>query len=441
MRVHVLAVILALAGAGGCATVSPQVTPRLQERTGVPMRTDDSAQTAIPPGVVIEDGMTQEEAVALALWNNSDFRVQLAQLGFARADLLEAGLLRNPVLALLLPWGPKQLEATVRWPIETLWERPRRVAAATLAVDRVAAGLEQAGLDLVSTVKIAYADLALAQDRALLAETAAAELDRIRELTDSRLRSGDISELEARSAAIDAATARQLAGRAQFDVTLRANDLRGRLGLALDAADLRLSMPVAGPGCPRGADLLVSALASRPDVRAAEIGIEEAGRRLGWERSRILAVSAVLDANGKGTEGFEMGPGVDVGFPLFDRNQAGRARASAEMQRAALTYSAVRQRVATELRDAMGQRDQAEATLAALRTTILEPLETQVRAAERAFAAGDISYLFVLEMSRRRTDALVRTREAEAEQARALARIERALGARCEPAVEVNSGT
>jgi cobalt-zinc-cadmium efflux system outer membrane protein len=111
------------------------------------------------------------------------------------------------------------------------------------------------------------------------------------------------------------------------------------------------------------------------------------------------------------------------------------------MQRAALTYSAVRQRVATELRDAMGQRDQAEATLAALRTTILEPLETQVRAAERAFAAGDISYLFVLEMSRRRTDALVRTREAEAEQARALARIERALGARCEPAVEVNSGT
>ncbi len=423
MRVHLLAAVVVLVAGVGCATAARQVDSRLQERTGVPPRTDESVQTAIPPGVALDDGLTREEAVALALWNNADFRVQLAQLGLARADLLEAGLLRNPVLSLLLPWGPKQFEATVRWPVEALWERPRRVAAARLALDRIAMGLEQAGLDVASTVKIAYADLALAEDRARLTEQAAAELERIRDLTDSRLRAGDISELEARSAAIDAATARQLAGRAQHDVTLRANDLRGRLGLSLEAANLQLATPVAAIECPRGLDLLPSALASRPDVRAAEIAIEEAGRRLGWEQSRILALSAVLDANGKGDEGFEMGPGVDVGFPFFYRNQGGRARATAEIQRAALAYVAVRQRVATELRDAQGQRDQAEGTLTALRTTVLEPLDTQVRAAERAFAQGEVSYLFVLEMTRRHTDALMRTRDAEAELARAHARI------------------
>ena len=53
-------------------------------------------------------------------------------------------------------------------------------------------------------VKIAYVDLALARDRALLAEAAATELEQIRDLTDSHLRAGDISELEARSAVIDA---------------------------------------------------------------------------------------------------------------------------------------------------------------------------------------------------------------------------------------------
>ena len=74
--------------------------------------------TVLPPNVNIADGLTQDEAVAIALWNNPDFQVQLANLGFARADLVEAGLLQNPVLSLLFPLGPKQLEATLRWPIE-----------------------------------------------------------------------------------------------------------------------------------------------------------------------------------------------------------------------------------------------------------------------------------------------------------------------------------
>jgi hypothetical protein len=60
--------------------------------------------------------VTADEAVAVALWNNAAFQASLNDLGFARADLAEAGLLANPVLSLLLPVGPKQLEATLRWP-------------------------------------------------------------------------------------------------------------------------------------------------------------------------------------------------------------------------------------------------------------------------------------------------------------------------------------
>ena len=133
-----------LFSASGCATKAPVVTPAdVVTRTGVPPRPADAQGTAIPPGVVIEDGLTQDEAVAIALWNNPDFQVQLANLGFARADLLDAGLLPNPVLSLLFPIGPKQLEWTLRWPIEVLWQRPRRVRAAGLSADSVAAGLEQ----------------------------------------------------------------------------------------------------------------------------------------------------------------------------------------------------------------------------------------------------------------------------------------------------------
>jgi cobalt-zinc-cadmium efflux system outer membrane protein len=415
------------------ATSGPaaQDRPDLTTRTGVPARPSGLEGTALPPDVRLDDGLTQDEAVAIALWNSPEFAAQVASLGFARADLVEAGLLRNPVLSLLFPVGPKQLEATLKFPIEVLWERPRRIAAAKTAFDAAAASLEQQGLTLVADVKIAFIDLALALDRAALAGQAAKELAQIDALTQSRLRAGDISELEARTAAIDAARARQDQLRAELDVPIRLNDLRGRLGLALDQRDVRLSLTAQPAACGPATALLDEALASRPDVRAAELRVEAAAKRLGWERSRILALAAVLDANGSGSQGFEAGPGIEGSIPLFDRNQGGRTRAAADLEVASRQYVVARHRVATELRDAVAQSERASASVAGWRETVMRPLEEQVAAAERSYTDGEVSYLFVLEMARRLTEGRIATREAEADLARAVARIERALGRRC----------
>jgi cobalt-zinc-cadmium efflux system outer membrane protein len=215
---RVAAFVLAIV-ACGCASAhrAPDVDSigdRIRERTGAQPGNTVLSPPAVPPGVTLEDGLTQDEAVAVALWNNAEFQVSLTDLGFARADLVEAGLLRNPVLSLLFPVGPKQLEATLKWPIEVLWERPRRVAAARVAVDAVAERLVQAGLDLAASVKIGYADLALAEDRERLAEEAAKVQQRVHELTQARLKAGDISQMEARAAEIDAARAQEEARRA-----------------------------------------------------------------------------------------------------------------------------------------------------------------------------------------------------------------------------------
>ena len=415
-----------------CATTPAKPLAAPRHPGGVPVRENPGPATLMPPGVTIEDGLTADEAIAVALWNNAEFRLQLTELGFARADLAEAGLLRNPVLSLLFPVGPKQLEATLRFPIEVLWERPRRVAAANLAVDRVAAGLEQFGLNLASDVRIGFIDLGLARDRLRLSAAAAAELEEIGRITDRRFRAGDISELEARTAAIDATRARQEAIRAQGDVTIREHALRARLGLALQSpAALLVPAPFDGSGCRDRPGLLEEALAARPDVRAAEIGVEAAAARLGWEKSRVMTVSAVLDANGAGKEGFEMGPGVDLGIPLFERNQGGRARGAVDLQRAGLAYSAARQRVAAELTEALALLAQARAMRDGWNETIVRPLERQVDTAQRAFAAGDVSYLFVLEMGRRLTDARLRAADTDADVARAAARVERAIGRPC----------
>ena len=61
-------------------------------------RASSAGSAELPADVSIDDGLTETEAIAIALWNNSGFQESLADLGIARADLVQAGLLRNPVL-------------------------------------------------------------------------------------------------------------------------------------------------------------------------------------------------------------------------------------------------------------------------------------------------------------------------------------------------------
>ena len=161
----------------------------------------------LPAGISLEDGLTETDAIAIALWNNTGFQESLADLGIARADLAQAGLLRNPVLSLLLPWGPKQLEATARWPIDALWQRPNRVAAARLNAEAVGERLVARGLNLVADTRIAFVTLLRARAIFRLASENAQLARRIAGLSRSRFNAGDISELEADTAETDAARA------------------------------------------------------------------------------------------------------------------------------------------------------------------------------------------------------------------------------------------
>ena len=92
----------------------------------------------------------------------------------------------------------------------------------------------QSGLDLALAVRIAYADLALAMDRQTLANDAAATLQRIDTLTQSRLAAGDIAELDARAARVDAVRSVQDAERVVHDVTIARARLRLLMGLPDD---------------------------------------------------------------------------------------------------------------------------------------------------------------------------------------------------------------
>jgi cobalt-zinc-cadmium efflux system outer membrane protein len=407
---------------------------------------------AIPPGVSLEDGLSEDDAVAIALWNNAAFQTDLTSLGFARADLAEAGQLRNPVLTLLLPWGPKQLEFTAGLPFEFLWQRPRRVAAAKLDLERVGESLVQTGLNLVRDVRVAYVDSVLASERVDQAAGSLGQRTEIARIVEARLRAGDISELETISARTDTRLAEEQLARFKSEAALATNKLRLLLGMEsgdptftlvadapgkADKTNRYRNVAFSGVGVPiqRGTsdevnDLIRQALAARPDLRAAELAIEAAGKRAKWERSRILAISVLLDANAQGKDGFEAGPGLQGELPILNRNKGGIKRAEAEIKRAARHYIAVRHRIAMEVRQTYEQLAQAQVSLQSWRRVILPQVEEEIRISERAYSAGQVSYLFVLETSRRLADVRMQDSDTAAAVRRARAELDRAVGRR-----------
>jgi len=427
-------VILGILAAAGCAARSPYdrvyVSRTIEDRTGHALDpAPKPGETHLPPGVSIGDGLTEDEAVGLALWNNTSFRGDLADLSFARADLIEAGLLPNPLLSYLRLFGVKGQEGYVLWPVDALIQRPKKVAAAKFNVERVASNLIQVGTALSRDTLIAYADLVQARLLAKIAEDEARLGGEIAAIAAARLRAGDISGLEEAAAGVESLRARDAAARAMKNAETAAVRFAVRLGFGEPLPVLTLTpCPDAAAPPPPLPDLLASALASRPDLKAAEVAIEAAGARLGWERARVLKLTATLESKEKGDAGMFAGTSGKIEIPLFNRNESGKARSRAEMERAAENYVNVRQRIAQEVREARTALESARGSLVLFRDQVVPAASDLMEKAKKAFTAGEESYLFVLDAERSLLEAKRREAEAAADVRRADARLKSGLG-------------
>lgn len=433
-RAGVCGVLLGAALSTGCAARLVHdrgfVSGAVEARAGHGLRPESATpDTHLPPGVSLADGLSEDDAVAVALWNNAELSATLAELGFARADLVEAGLIRNPVFSLLFPLGLKQLEATLTWPLEVLRQRPRRMAAARIDAERLAQRLVQSGLDLVRDVRLAHAELVLAEEQERLTALARSLKGRIAGIGEARLRLGDVSAMEATAARLDAARADAEAARSGHAVEAARDRLRTLLGLAGEEppfASVAGSLPPEGPA--ELSALLRQALVARPDLRAAELGVEAAAERAGLARSEVATLSGILDANGAGKEGFELGPGLALELPFFGRNRGRVERARAELDHEAKRYAAARQRIDLEVRQARTALVEARDALALWRERLVPAFEENAGRAESALAAGEVSTLAVLLARGLLVDARIRAAEAAAGVRRAAAGLDHGVG-------------
>lgn len=162
----------------GCATVTvdeefAQLSQEALSRTGEAVAweqtPEDVAWTQETVQQLLQDGLTREEAVRLALINNRQLQVKFEMLGMAKADLIQAGLYTNPRLGSLIrfpggtPGAVINAENDVLFLISDLWNVPLRKTLATVEVLRTTNLIVQEILEAAANARNAFDEVLLQQ--------------------------------------------------------------------------------------------------------------------------------------------------------------------------------------------------------------------------------------------------------------------------------------
>lgn len=433
----ILAIVVMAVHLTGCETTKgacgrSSVSCQLEQRTGYALGKEQP--TPCPPNlpmVVLPDPLTEETAVLLALYHNAAFQELLAELKITRADLVQAGLLPNPELGYFFHVPDKPFKYVVDFPIEAIWLRPIRIAAAHGENERACQRLVQAGLDLIRDVRQAYADLLLAKQRLQVAERAVELRERVAKLAEARLQAGDASEQEVTTARIDALQSKQDAARIGYEVPLAEERLRNLLGVGDDRTPVVPESRFRELQGDIDADSLTAeAVRSRPDAAAANQAVAAARERVRLAKLGWFRFLGVLDATSGRATGREFGPAFRVTLPIFNQNQGGIARAEGELERAVRQQTTIHNQIVLDVRQAFNRFRQARAELTVLTEKVRPEVEAAIRRAEAAYKEGNASYLIVLETSRQLIDSYAREAQLTADARRAAVDLERSVGRR-----------
>jgi cobalt-zinc-cadmium efflux system outer membrane protein len=362
--------ILALAASWvltGCASTSPKQAFRdtaslVEARTGRKVvwdqAGDDDAAVARKIKALLTRELTVESAVEISLLNNKTLQATYEDLSVAQADLVQAGLLQNPVLAagLALPVAGAVragVGVSVSEDFLSLFvlAARKRVAEAELRVVMMRVG--DAVLRMAFDVESAFYELASARQVAAMRRAILEAEDAAFDLSRRRYEAGDINDLDLANQESLNEQVRTDVLRADADVLGAREKLTRLLGLWGADAGYRVSDQLpALPADEVALDHLESlAVGRRLDLAAAREEVRAASRALAMARGYRFLNSSVGGTFERSPEGYTVvGPNVGLELPLFDQKQATVARFEARLRSALAREAALAVDVRSEVR-------------------------------------------------------------------------------------------
>ncbi len=342
--------VFLIAGCGS-SSLDPQpafddVRAGVARRSGRPITWHRQDESSTAPTSQIEemlsDDLSLDEAVRIALLNNRRLQATYERLGIAQAQVVQAGLLRNPMLDVSLRFveGPGSdyiLEMGAIQDILDVFLIPlrKRLARAQLQVTKS----EVIGvvLDTIARTERAFVSLQAAQqtlhlNRQILS-AAEASYDGARRLHQA----GNITDLALANERALHEQARLAVASAEMVVLQRRERVNTLLGLWGE----QTSWQIAGslPDLP-AEPLDLDELERRVVINSLDLAIVRqrmtaTAARMGIDASQLVfpELAAGAEAEREPDGEWSVGPAFGVGIPLFDQGVARKAAGRAELRR------------------------------------------------------------------------------------------------------------
>lgn len=379
---------------GACATVPrhPQfstIETVVEDRLGAGLywhntnEVDPSAKRVVDSLFTTE--LTVDGAVQIALFNNRGIQATFESLGIAQGDIVQASLLKNPVLNGVVKLGLGGIgtghEFGVIQEFMSLFQMPRKKRVAASAFEQVRLNVANEVMELAARTREAFYTLQAAEQRRELISDATDAARLGAEMAKRQFDAGNISS-------VDLAREQALHGTARLQLLEAESEIieyREKLAVLMGVwdGDLEWRIQKKLPGIPESKptvqDLEAIAVEQRFDLAALKQEIVRVGEEAGVAKAQTLipelAVGVAFERSASGEK--SVNPSLGVGIPLFDRGQGISATADARIRQAQERFTDLAVKVRSDVRRYAARLDAARERVEQLET-VLMPLRARI---------------------------------------------------------------
>jgi cobalt-zinc-cadmium efflux system outer membrane protein len=368
------------------------------------------------------DGLTLDQAIELTLERSLDLRSKFAEIPMARADILQANLRANPVFyqdgqllqygrgeySRARPGGPQQFDTNITYPLDVSFKRTARTRVAARAEKVLEALYQNAVRNRIDDVYGAYVTALGARQTVRYAEQSVKGLDRLTELTRQLYQRGQVPLADLNLVENKLRIARLGVRAAQAAYRSARLDLGSFMNLTVQEASemkLRGRIQVEAPPPPPVDELRTIALADRPDLAAARLGLSRAQADVRLAKANAYSDVYLLwqpytfqDNSPYGVKSAtSWALGVTVPLPIYNRNQGGIVRAGINVDQTRMQLADAERQLLVDVEKAAQEYEISRGLMEELHDQV-EPDARQVRdAAFRLWHGGATSLLNYLQ--------------------------------------------
>jgi outer membrane protein, heavy metal efflux system len=392
--------------------------------------------------------ITLDDAIQMALAHNHNLLAQRTTIQQSEDEEITANLRPNPVLlgdSLFVPLEPGEMNSSfvdnitefdlgVSYLFERGKKRQHRLQAAKDQTAVTRSQVTDNERTLTFQVATQFIGVQLAESALGLAQDDLKSFQNTVDISQERYRAGDISEDDFLKIKLQLLQFQTDASQAELAKVQALSDLRQLLGYESVSADY----DVAGsldyqPLKARLEDLQAKALATRPDLRAAQQGVTAAtsqyqlqkaeGKRDVTAQVNYTHVSAANTASFFG----------QIQLPIFDRNQGEIARAQVAITQAQEQEKATDEQVLTDVEDAYEGLRTNDKIIQIYRSGYLDEAKQDRDISEYSYRRGAASLLDFLDAERSYRATQLAYRQSLAAYEQALEQLREAVGTRSLP--------